>query len=169
MSDLRSRSCYRWMNLAKSARAGAVWRLCSLHNKNIHTTDCEVRKFLSLRVLALPGVAAPRPKGAGMPSASPSANPILDESDDRRGLSTADIVFFVLAGVAPMGVVVAVLTVSIARGTGAGVPGSYVVAGAILALFSAGYIRMSRRVTNVGGFYTFADLGLGRRAAAPPR
>ncbi|NMN99958.1 APC family permease [Gordonia sp. TBRC 11910] len=87
-----------------------------------------------------------------------------DELKSGTGLTTADIVFFVLAGVAPMGVVVAILAVSIARGTGAGVPGAYVVAGAILALFSAGYIKMSRRITNVGGFYTFAQEGLGRRA-----
>jgi len=79
-------------------------------------------------------------------------------------MSTADIVFFVLAGVAPMGVVVALLTLSIALGNGAGVPGTYLIAGVVLALFSAGYVRMSRRITNVGGFYTYARQGLGRRA-----
>ena len=83
---------------------------------------------------------------------------------DGGAMSTADIVFFVLAGVAPMGVVVAVLSLSIALGNGAGVPGTYLIAGVVLALFSAGYVRMSRRITNVGGFYSFARQGLGRRA-----
>jgi amino acid transporter len=83
---------------------------------------------------------------------------------DGGAMGTADIVFFVLAGVAPMGVVVALLTLSIALGDGAGVPGTYLVAGVVLALFSAGYVRMSRRITSVGGFYTFARYGLGRRA-----
>jgi amino acid transporter len=79
-------------------------------------------------------------------------------------MGTADIVFFVLAGVAPMGVVVALLTLAIALGNGAGVPGTYLAVGAVLALFGAGYVRMSRRMTNVGGFYTYAREGLGRRA-----
>lgn len=77
-------------------------------------------------------------------------------------MGTADIVFFVLAAVSPMGVVVAVLALAIALGNGAGVPGTYVVAGVLLALFAAGYVRMSRRVTNVGGFYAYARLSLGR-------
>jgi len=37
-------------------------------------------------------------------------------------MRTADIVFFVLAGVAPMGAVVALVTLAIAFGNGAGVP-----------------------------------------------
>ena len=83
---------------------------------------------------------------------------------ERGAMGTADIVFFVLAGVAPMGVVVALLTLSIALGNGAGVPGTYAIAGVVLALFAAGYVRMSRRIANVGGFYTYARQGLGRRA-----
>ncbi|WP_299488029.1 hypothetical protein [uncultured Gordonia sp.] len=75
-------------------------------------------------------------------------------------LSTKDIVFFVLAGVAPMGVVVGILSLSIALGNGPGVPGTYLIAGAVLALFAIGYVRMSQRVTSTGGFYTFAKEGL---------
>jgi len=44
-------------------------------------------------------------------------------------MGTADIVFYVLADIAPMGVVVALLTLSIALSNGAGVPGTYAVAG----------------------------------------
>ncbi len=88
----------------------------------------------------------------------------VEKPFDSNAMGTVDIVFFVLAGVAPMGVVVALLTLSIARGDGAGVPGTYLIAGVVLALFSAGYVRMSRRITNTGGFYTFARQGLGRRA-----
>jgi len=54
-------------------------------------------------------------------------------------MGTADIAFFVLAGVAPTGVVVALLALSIALGNGAGVPGTYLVAGVVLALFATGY------------------------------
>lgn len=83
----------------------------------------------------------------------------------RGAMGTADIVFFVLAGVAPMGVVVALLTLAIGLGNGAGVPGTYLVAGLVLALFATGYVRMSRRITSVGGFAAFARQGLGERAA----
>ena len=61
---------------------------------------------------------------------------------ERGAMGTADIVFFVLAGVAPMGVVVALLTLSIALGNGAGVPGTYAVV-AVLAWFE---VTMSAKV-----------------------
>ena len=82
---------------------------------------------------------------------------------DRGAMSVTDIVFFVLAGVAPMGVVVALTVLAIALGNGAGVPGTYLVAGIVLALFAIGYVRMSRRVTNAGAFYAYATKGLGHR------
>ena len=78
-------------------------------------------------------------------------------------MGVMDIVFFVLAGVAPMGVVVALTVLAIALGNGAGVPGTYLVAGIVLALFAIGYVRMSRRVTNAGAFYAYATKGLGHR------
>lgn len=98
-----------------------------------------------------------------MPVAEPTTQHPADHLDEGV-LGTWDIVFFVLAGVAPMGVVVAVLSLSIALGDGPGVPGTYLVTGAVLALFAVGYVRMSRRVTSTGGFYTYAREGLGRVA-----
>jgi hypothetical protein len=61
-------------------------------------------------------------------------------------------------------------------GFGSRLPTVYVIGGAqgsvriytmvrqILPRLSASYVRMSRRITNVGGFYTYARQGLGRRA-----
>ena len=89
---------------------------------------------------------------------------------ERGAMGTADIVFFVLAGVAPMGVVVAILTLSIALGNGAGVPGTYAVAGVVLALFATGYVRMSRRTIDLfcgaqaGGHLVFEADQLGDAA-----
>ena len=71
-----------------------------------------------------------------------------------------------VAGVAPIGVVVALLTLSIALGNGAGVPGTYLIAGVVLALFAVGYVRMSRRIANVGGFYTYYSQVKTERAVA---
>ena len=77
--------------------------------------------------------------------------------------------FLVLGGVAPMAVIVALLPLSIGRGVGAGVPGTYLIAGAVLALLAVGYARMSRRITNAGTFYAYAARGLGRvRAVRRP-
>ena len=82
---------------------------------------------------------------------------------ERGAMGTIDILFFVLAGVAPMGVVVAITVLAIALGNGAGVPGTYLVAGIVLLLFAVGYVRMSRRITNAGAFYVYATKGLGHR------
>ena len=81
-------------------------------------------------------------------------------------MGVADIVFFVLAAVAPVGVIVSLTTLSIALGAGPGVPGTYVIAGLVLALFAVGYVRMSRRMTNAGAFYAYISQGLGRVAGA---
>lgn len=82
----------------------------------------------------------------------------------RGTMTTADVVFFVLAGVAPMGVVVSLTVLAIAVGNGAGVPGTYLVAGIVLALFAVGYVRMAERMPGTGAFYTYAREGLGVRA-----
>jgi amino acid transporter len=83
---------------------------------------------------------------------------------ESNAMGVADIVFFVLAAVAPVGVIVSLTTLSIALGSGAGTPGTYVVAGVVLLLFAVGYVRMSRRVTNAGAFYAYISHGLGRVA-----
>lgn len=83
---------------------------------------------------------------------------------ESNAMGVADIVFFVLAAVAPVGVVVSLTTLSIALGAGAGTPGTYVIAGVVLLLFAIGYVRMSRRVINAGAFYAYISRGLGRVA-----
>ena len=85
---------------------------------------------------------------------------------ESNAMGVADIVFFVLAAVAPVGVIVSLTTLSIALGAGPGVPGTYVIAGLVLALFAVGYVRMSRRMTNAGAFYAYISQGLGRVAGA---
>lgn len=81
-------------------------------------------------------------------------------------MGVADIVFFVLAAVAPVGVIVAITTLSIALGDGGGVPATYLIAGIVLCLFAVGYVRMSRHVTNAGAFYAYISRGLGRVAGS---
>src|SRR4051812_41089334 len=79
-------------------------------------------------------------------------------------LGVASIVFMVLAAVAPMGAVIGVVPLAIALGNGAGAPGAWLLAGAVLLFFAVGYAAMSRHVTNAGGFYTYIARGLGKPA-----
>jgi amino acid transporter len=86
-----------------------------------------------------------------------SSPPQLD-----RSLSTAKIVFMVVAAAAPLAAMIGTVPLAFAIGTGAGVPAVFVFAGVTLLLFSVGYAAMSRRIVNTGGFYTYIGAGLGR-------
>lgn len=77
-------------------------------------------------------------------------------------LSTSSIVFVVMAVVTPVGAIVSTAALAIALGSGPGMPGIFVLAGAVLLCFSAGYAAMSRHITNAGAFYTYITRGLGR-------
>lgn len=78
-------------------------------------------------------------------------------------MDTKSIVFIIVATAAPLTAMVAVLPVAIAFGNGIGVPGAYLVASLVLALFAIGYASMSRHLTNAGAFFAYITAGLGRR------
>lgn len=79
-------------------------------------------------------------------------------------LGTGTIVFLVTSAAAPMAAIAGSGSLAILLGNGAGVPGAYVIAAAILLLFSIGYTAMAQHVRKAGGFYTFTERGLGRTA-----
>lgn len=79
----------------------------------------------------------------------------------RNSLGPGHIVFFVVAFAAPLTVVAGVAPLTLRLG-GIGAPGSYVVAGIVLAFFAAGFTAMSRHVTNAGAFYAYVSKGLGK-------
>ncbi|MFE2432414.1 APC family permease [Streptomyces sp. NPDC059373] len=80
----------------------------------------------------------------------------------RGNLGTAHLLFTVLAFNAPLAVVVGFLPVVIGYGNGIGAPMAFVAAGAIIALFAAGFTTMARHLPNPGGFYAYITAGLGR-------
>ncbi|GAB2662267.1 APC family permease [Gordonia jinhuaensis] len=84
----------------------------------------------------------------------------------KRSLSTAKIVFLVVAAAAPLVAMAGTVPLSIGIGNGVGVPGTYLIATVTLLLFAVGYAAMARIVTRGGGFYTYVAEGLGRPAAA---
>ena len=79
---------------------------------------------------------------------------------DRLGVSA--VLFFVLAGVAPLTVAAGVIPTAYQTTGLTGIPAAFVVVAVILALFATGYVAMTRHITNSGAFYAFVSRGLGR-------
>ncbi|MFF2121900.1 APC family permease [Kitasatospora sp. NPDC058184] len=83
-----------------------------------------------------------------------------------NALGVLGILFFVLSGQAPLTGIAGAAPISVALGNGSGTPAAYVVAGAVILLFSVGFIAMGRHVVDAGAFYTYIGTGLGRAAGA---
>lgn len=79
-------------------------------------------------------------------------------------LGVAGIAFFVIASIGPMSAVVGGVPLAFAIGPGAGVPGLFVLTGALLLLFAVGFIAMSQRIVSAGGFYEYVGAAFGLRA-----
>jgi amino acid transporter len=79
---------------------------------------------------------------------------------DRLGLPA--VLFFVLAGVAPLTVAAGVIPTAYQTTGLTGIPAAFLAVAVILAVFAAGYVAMSRQITNSGAFYAFISHGLGR-------
>lgn len=102
-----------------------------------------------------------RPAGTGSRGASPGrrTGPPL-----RGNLGVASVVFIVVAAASPLGVIGGPVPLGISLGNGTGFPFSYVVATAVLLLFSIGFTQMTRFVPTAGAFYSYVGKGLGRGA-----
>lgn len=79
---------------------------------------------------------------------------------DRLGVPA--VLFFVLAGVAPLTVAAGVIPTAYATTGLIGIPASFLVVSVILAFFATGYVAMTRHIRNAGAFYAFISQGLGR-------
>lgn len=91
--------------------------------------------------------------------------PAAIDSPDRlagNSIGMAHIVFFVVAAAAPLTAVVGATPPAFAFGSGAGVPGAFLVAGLVYLIFSIGFTRMARHVGSAGAFYTYITRGLGK-------
>lgn len=85
----------------------------------------------------------------------------MQVQESQKKLGVFSLVFFVVAAASPLTGFVGGYPVATLLGNGGGVPGSYVMAGLILLIFSVGYIAMSRHVKNAGAFYAYISEGLG--------
>jgi len=89
---------------------------------------------------------------------------VVDENLRKGRIGVLGIVFFVVAAAAPLAGMTGVVPGAIVLGSGAGVPGVYLITGLTLLLFSVGYAAMSNRVTNAGAFFAYVGRGLGAKA-----
>ena len=91
-------------------------------------------------------------------------------SPERRKLSTARIVFLVVAAAAPLAAMVGNVPLALKLGNGPGLPGAFVLATVVLLCFAVGYAAMSRKIVNTGAFYTYVARGsASRRRGSLPR
>jgi amino acid transporter len=77
-------------------------------------------------------------------------------------LGVPSVVFFGIAGAAPLTVILGAVTTIYAVIGSTAVPVSYFIAAAILAIFTVGFVAMSRHIVNSGAFYSYISHGLGR-------
>lgn len=93
---------------------------------------------------------------------SQSTSPPRALARDRLGVPA--VLFFVLASVAPLTVAAGVIPTAYLTTGLTGIPAAFLAIAVVLALFAAGYVAMTRHITNSGAFYAFVAQGLGRTA-----
>ncbi|MFE9097325.1 APC family permease [Streptomyces sp. NPDC007264] len=80
----------------------------------------------------------------------------------RNALGVLGILFFVLSAQAPLTGIAGAVPIAVALGNGPGAPAAYAITGAVILLFSVGFVAMGRHVVDAGAFYAYIGKGLGR-------
>ncbi|WP_079227425.1 APC family permease [Pseudomonas putida] len=84
----------------------------------------------------------------------------------KNALGMWNIVFFVLATNGPLTGLIGVVPTAILMGNGVGLPGVFLLVGAVYLLFAVGFVAMGRHIRNAGAFYAYVATGLGRPLGA---
>jgi amino acid transporter len=92
-----------------------------------------------------------------------SAPPAAAGKLQAGALGLKQVMFLIVTGAAPLAAMVFNVPV-VVLGSGFAAPAAFLVATVVLTIFSVGYIEMARRVSSIGGFYTFITRGLGGTA-----
>jgi amino acid transporter len=79
-------------------------------------------------------------------------------------LGTVGVVFMVVAAAAPLTVIGGNMPLAMGLGNGAGAPVGFLIAALVLLLFSIGFVTMTPYVPEVGAFFSYVTVGLGKRA-----
>lgn len=72
------------------------------------------------------------------------------------------VLLLTVTGAAPMTAMLLNVPIVVSNGNGFGAPAAFLFATIVLVIFSVGYAAMARKVSAVGGFYSFISHGLGR-------
>jgi amino acid transporter len=83
----------------------------------------------------------------------------------KNSLGLMAVTFMVISAAAPLTGVAGAVPIAFLMGNGTGLPATFLLVTLIMLAFSAGYVAMSRHVTNAGAFYAYAARGLGGRMA----
>jgi amino acid transporter len=79
-----------------------------------------------------------------------------------KAVGLAGVLFLTVTGAAPMTAMLGNVPFAAGFGTGIYVPAAFLLATIVLTIFSIGYAQMAKKVSAVGGFYSFISQGLGR-------
>ena len=97
-----------------------------------------------------------------MSATSPARPSVVSQALARDRLGVPSVIMFALTAAAPLMVVGALVSSAWGWVGVTGFPLAFVIIAIVLALFSFGYVAMSRHITNAGAFYTYVTHGLGR-------
>jgi amino acid transporter len=87
---------------------------------------------------------------------------IVSRALAKNRLGVPSVVFFGVAGAAPLTVIIGAISAIYAIMGNTAVPIVYLVVAAILSVFTVGFVAMSRHIVNSGAFYSYISHGLGR-------
>src|SRR5262245_4511675 len=79
-----------------------------------------------------------------------------------KAIGLIGVLFLTVTGAAPISAMLFNVPIAVGYGNGIGAPAAFLVATIVLTIFSVAYAAMARKVTAVGGFYSFISHGLGR-------
>src|SRR4051794_9424358 len=79
-----------------------------------------------------------------------------------KAIGLIGVLFLTVTGAAPISAMLFNVPIAIGYGNGIGAAASFLVATVVLTIFSVGFAAMARKVTAVGGVYSFISHGLGR-------
>lgn len=80
----------------------------------------------------------------------------------RNAIGLIGVLFLTVTGAAPMSAMLGNVPFGAYAGNGTYMPAAFMLATIVLTIFSIGYAQMARKVSSVGGFYSFISQGLGR-------
>jgi amino acid transporter len=111
-------------------------------------------------------VAQGQTSSSGNPGSGAAAYDVTARRDvdllHSKAVGLIGVLFLTVTGSAPIAAMLFNTPYVAGWGNGIGAPAAFIVATIVLLIFSVGYAAMARKVTAVGGFYSFISHGLGR-------